>query len=122
MYLCQWSASLRVIKVCPDVQREPPGFELVSITSGLRKEPGSVLSAHSLQGFIQIDEVPLSLLQPESCQLSQTLIYIGERVSSSSVIFVSLCCTFSSCCTLCNLASRKHMKKICYEFALQILM
>lgn len=121
MYLCQWSASFRVIKVCPDVQREPPGFEFVSITSGLRKEPGSVLSAHSLQGFIQIDEVPLGLLQPESCQLSQTLI-IGERVSSSSVIFVSLCCTFSTCCTLCNLASRKHMKKICYEFALQVLM
>jgi len=54
-------------KVFPDVQRQPPVFQLVPIASGPGtrhhwKEPGSVLFALSLQVFIYIDKIPSHVL------------------------------------------------------------
>jgi len=67
-------------KMFPDVQREPPVFQLVLIASGPvpghhREEPGSALFAPSLQVFMYIDEIALSLLfsrlnSPSSLSLS----------------------------------------------------
>ena len=56
-------------KVFPDVQREPPVFQVVPIASGPVaghhwEEPGSVFFAPSWQVFISIDEIPLSLFFP----------------------------------------------------------
>lgn len=72
-------------QICPDVQRVPP----VSMTSGLRKESGSVFSAHSFQGFRQIVEAPLSLLELEQSQLSQTL-FIRENLQFLSALWLSI--------------------------------
>ena len=65
-------------RVFPDVQREPPVFQCVSIGSGpvtghCRKEPGSVFFIPSCQVFIYINKFPpeLSLLEVKQSQLSQ---------------------------------------------------
>jgi len=60
-----WSPSQQ--KSVPDVQREPPVFQFVPIASGPAtghhpEEPGTVLFAPSLQLFMHIDEMLLSLL------------------------------------------------------------
>ena len=60
----------------------PPMFQFVPIASGPVaghhwKEPGSISFAPSLQVFIDIEKIPLSLLQAEQFQLSQPF-FIGE--------------------------------------------
>lgn len=62
-------------KVFFDVQTDPPVFQVVPVASDPvvahhYTEPGSVLLAPSLQEFIHITEIPLSLLQAEQPQLS----------------------------------------------------
>lgn len=69
-------------KFFPDLQTEP----LVPTASGpgpgrCWAETGSILCAPCLQGFIGIDEIPLSLLQSEQSQLSQPFLIIGTLQS-----------------------------------------
>ena len=49
-------------KVLPDVQREPPVFQLVPVDSGSvtghhQREPGSIFFAPSLQVFLYINKI-----------------------------------------------------------------
>ena len=93
-------------EVFPHVQTEPPMFRFVPTASGLVtghhwKEPGSVFFAPSLQVFIYVDMIPLSLLfsrlkSPSSLRLSShekclspNLVALRWTLSS---MFVSVLC------------------------------
>ncbi|KAK4829959.1 hypothetical protein QYF61_008090 [Mycteria americana] len=78
--LCQCLFILTVKEVFPDVQAALPVFQVVPIascplTGHYWKEPGSVLFKSSLQVFIHMHKIPLSLLfcmlnSPSSLSLS----------------------------------------------------
>lgn len=82
-------------KVFPAVQREPPVFHIVLVTSGPVtghhwKEPNSIFLVPSPQVFIDIDEIPLSWVY---CRLRSSIslsLYSKERCSSP-LNFVALC-------------------------------
>lgn len=81
-------------KVLPDVQREPPvsqfGPTATSPGTGHHKEPGSVLSAPSLQVFRDAANIPWSLLFPRLNRPSSLSLSSSERCSGLLLIFAAL--------------------------------